>query len=85
MDLLNDPDTFLGTGSTLAEFTFTNIGERRSRVHMIFNFPVWAEGACVLRLLLRKKGTEEWREIATYPMVIEYNRAPAPEDTPGLT
>jgi hypothetical protein len=83
MDLLNDPDIFLGKGSTLAVFAFTHIGERRSPVHTIFKFPVWEEGTCVLRLLLRRKGAEDWREMATYPMAIEYDRAPAPDDAPA--
>jgi hypothetical protein len=82
LDLLNDPETLLGQGPpTATEFTFNHAGERKTAVHLIFNFPVWAEGTCTLRLLLRKKGTEEWHEMATYPLVIEYSRMPAPEPT----
>jgi hypothetical protein len=74
-DLLNDPATALGKSPVVTDFSFTQAGQRRPVIHLIFNFPVWIEGPCSLRLLIKQKDADEWVERATYPLVVEYQRA----------
>lgn len=83
-DILNDPSTAFGSQQSVYEFTIASVGERRPIIHIIFSFPVWIEGPYTLKLLLRKKGQEEeWREIATYPLVVEHSqKLPVPSPPP---
>jgi hypothetical protein len=76
-DLLGEPGTSLGQES-IHEFSMNAIGERRPIYQNLFQFPIWHEGSCDLKLLVRRKGQAEWRERATYPIEIEYVRGGGP-------
>jgi hypothetical protein len=77
-DLLGDPSTLIGQLS-VHKFSFTVIGEQRRVYNRIQGFPVWIEGQCDLKLCFRIEG-QEWREVASYPITISYNRAEKPLD-----
>lgn len=51
---------------------FTQEGHSERTVVSVNGFPIMQPGICHLRLDLREKGEDEWREIASYPLEIAY-------------
>ncbi|MGA2000520.1 MAG: hypothetical protein ABSG52_11035 [Terriglobales bacterium] len=54
-------------------------------INKFINFPVWQKGICPISAEYREVGTEQWVEVASYPLLIEHEVQPQKSDTTSKT